>query len=137
VAMPLNLQVIYLVQLSVSTNVKTVIQILAAEQETMALYQTTTNQPESIGCKLQCSTIRYESKLFGYPSSLILNTFVHGKSEFGMINFKVISSKISVSEEYQVYDLSSILGSLGGSLGLFVGFSILQCMLSTLNKLTF
>ncbi len=31
--------------------------------------------------------------------------------------------------EYEVYDLSGIVGSVGGSLGLFVGFSFFDCLM--------
>jgi hypothetical protein len=42
---------------------------------------------------------------------------------------------LQVKQEYEVYDLGAIIGSVGGSLGLFVGFSFLQCLLSTVNSL--
>ena len=40
-----------------------------------------------------------------------------------------------MQEEYKVYDFNGILGTVGGSLGLFVGFSFLDCMLFTLRNI--
>ena len=45
------------------------------------------------------------------------------------------TSEIVVEEEYMVYDFNGIVGTVGGSLGLFVGFSFLQCMLYILGSL--
>jgi hypothetical protein len=58
----------------------------------------------------------FDSKATGYPSALISNTFAleNSLSGIGHKNFQVVSSKISVSEEFLIYDLSSILGSLRG-----------------------
>ena len=39
------------------------------------------------------------------------------------ITFKYASNKINVYEEVLLFDETSLVGSLGGSLGLFVGFS--------------
>ncbi len=51
-----------------------------------------------------------------------------------MFYFKIVSPKIEVLKEYAVYDFSGILGSVGGSLGLFVGFSFLDCLFSVLDR---
>ena len=37
--------------------------------------------------------------------------------------------KIKVEEEYDVYSFTGIVGTVGGSLGLFVGFSFLDIIL--------
>ena len=37
------------------------------------------------------------------------------------------SSEIVVEQEIRMYDVNTIIGSIGGSLGLFIGFSFLQC----------
>ena len=50
--------------------------------------------------------------------------FVTGNDPNGiMMKFKYASNKINVYEETLVFDETSLVGSLGGSLGLFVGFS--------------
>ena len=42
---------------------------------------------------------------------------------------RIDKSKVKVNEEYKVYDFNGILGSVGGSLGLFIGFSFLDMMI--------
>ena len=44
-----------------------------------------------------------------------------------------LSHTIEVMEEYAVNDLTGILASLGGSLGLFLGFSCFDCLILALN----
>ena len=43
------------------------------------------------------------------------------------------SMKKLVFEEYSVFTLPSLVGSIGGSLGLFLGFSFLDCILKVLT----
>ena len=50
-------------------------------------------------------------------------------------NVKIDNSEVTVQEEYKVYDFNGILATVGGSLGLFVGFSFLDCMLFTLKNI--
>ena len=42
--------------------------------------------------------------------------------------------EVQVNEEYNVYDFTGILGSVGGSLGLFIGFSFLDMILYIINR---
>ena len=50
------------------------------------------------------------------------------------INFRLflypITADVLVYEEYLLFDFNAIVSSVGGSLGLFVGFSFLQCAMS-------
>ena len=41
---------------------------------------------------------------------------------------------VKVHKEYEVYDFNGILGSVGGSLGLFIGFSFLDMMMYLMSK---
>ena len=43
--------------------------------------------------------------------------------------------KVKVEEEYIVYSFSGIVGTVGGSLGLFVGFSFLDCLFVGVKRL--
>lgn len=43
------------------------------------------------------------------------------------------SSEILVQQEVRMYDINTIIGSIGGSLGLFIGFSFLQCSKECMN----
>ena len=45
-----------------------------------------------------------------------------------IVAYKFINSKIKVEEEYLIHDFVGMLGSIGGTLGLFVGFSFLGGM---------
>ena len=47
----------------------------------------------------------------------------------------IMTSEITVEEEYKIYDLSGIIGTVGGSLGLFIGFSFLDCTIWFLSHL--
>ncbi len=46
-----------------------------------------------------------------------------------------LSGTIEMVEEYQVNDLTGIVASLGGSLGLFLGFSCFDCLVMALNAM--
>ena len=47
----------------------------------------------------------------------------------------IIETKVvTMYEEYQVYDFNGFVGSVGGSLGLFIGFSFLDMILYLINK---
>ena len=50
------------------------------------------------------------------------------------IEVKVARLEVKVDTEYKVYDFSGILGSVGGSLGLFIGFSFLDMILYMINR---
>ena len=43
-----------------------------------------------------------------------------------IIAYKFITTKIKVEEEYLIHDFVGMLGSIGGTLGLFIGFSFLS-----------
>ena len=45
------------------------------------------------------------------------------------------SSTIEVIEEYLVYDFVEVIGSVGGSLGLCVGFSIFDVLSKIVDKI--
>jgi hypothetical protein len=47
------------------------------------------------------------------------------------------STNVLVQEEYLLFDDNSIVASVGGSMGLFVGFSVLECFLSSASFIHF
>ena len=51
------------------------------------------------------------------------------------VSITIRNSETVVEEEYWIYDFNGIVGMVGGSLGLFIGFSFLQCMLYFLINL--
>ena len=46
-----------------------------------------------------------------------------------------VSKTKEVFEEYFVYDVAGFIGSFGGTLGLFVGFSIADCVFYVIDWL--
>ena len=52
-----------------------------------------------------------------------------------MLFAKIERQEVMLHEDYKVYDFNGIVGSVGGSLGLFIGFSFLQMMLYITGKL--
>ena len=46
---------------------------------------------------------------------------------------QLTSPEIKVHKKYEVYDFSGIVGTVGGSLGLFIGFSFMDFMLMLIN----
>ena len=68
-------------------------------------------------CEKPCTTVKYKGKkAFGFE--------YYGTSR-NMLEWRYIldSDKINVQEEYLVYDSTGFVGAIGGTLGLFVGFS--------------
>ena len=43
--------------------------------------------------------------------------------------------EVEVFEEYQIYEITSVIGSIGGTLGLFVGFSFFDISTKLINIL--
>ena len=50
-----------------------------------------------------------------------------------LILFYSLDLSITVNEEYWVYDTTGLIGAIGGSLGLFAGFSFFDCICLILN----
>ena len=51
----------------------------------------------------------------------------HDIKNMAMVQMYYQSDHITVLEEYLIFDFTSILVAIGGSLGLFLGFSFFQC----------
>ena len=58
---------------------------------------------------------------------LLLNDYGTG------LFIQLTSPQIRVNKKYEVYDFSGIVGTVGGSLGLFIGFSFMDFMLMLIN----
>ena len=43
--------------------------------------------------------------------------------------------EMDVKQEYLIYDIITMIGSVGGTLGLFIGFSFLTCISSIIKKM--
>ena len=73
-----------------------------------------------------------------FPADFCSSTPLLGKHmciPWNRLWLKLEGPDITVHEEYVVYDFNGIVGTVGGSLGLFIGFSVLDFMLYILNRL--
>ena len=60
------------------------------------------------------------------------------KTNFYKLVYTFINKNMYVSEEYFIYDVRDVIGSVGGTLGMFIGFSftgVISWMFSTILKL--
>ena len=62
-------------------------------------------------------------------------TFPDYNGDFKGAWFWLNGPKVKVEEEYVVYSFSGIVGTVGGSMGLFVGFSFLDCLFLGVKRL--
>ena len=78
-----------------------------------------------------CTSVFYEHTMIFTGISAMLPNTEGVKGAW----FWLEGPKIKVEEEYKVYSFSGIVGTVGGSLGLFVGFSFLDCLLLGVKRL--
>ena len=69
-------------------------------------------------CPNSCTEISYE---------IMSKRIPHDLSDMALISMYYQSDHLRLLEEYLVFDFTSILVAIGGSLGLFLGFSFFQC----------
>ncbi len=102
----------------------------------MGIYSQISNDAAEVGCPLQCVTWVYSIRTDGYHKSVMTSTGITWNEIWGgnKVWMKLVSPKVEVMKEYEVYDLSGIIGSVGGSLGLFIGFSFLQCLMALFGR---
>ena len=102
-----------------------------------AIYANIVSNTSQIGCPNECSTWDVHYNIDAYNKDAFYNSGLDYRSRknVGNVWMKLLSDTVEVHQEIEVYDLSSIVGSVGGSLGLFVGFSVLQCLLDCYDKL--
>ena len=70
-------------------------------------------------CPNSCTQFQYQGKmksLVGYVND----------SKLVWMDFLFLSGYLQVHQEYLVYEIDDIIGSIGGTLGLFIGFSFLE-----------
>ena len=68
-------------------------------------------------CKKPCQAAKYEATMKANPDY---------RKDFMKFFADVGTNDIVIMEEYLVYDFNDIVSSVGGSLGLFLGFSCLE-----------
>ena len=72
------------------------------------------------------------------PKSCITNEFINGMvqtlkgyeitNKHVEIEIDFLTNRLEVHQEYLVYDFEGMIGSIGGTLGLFIGFSLLSTL---------
>ena len=83
---------------------------------TLDLSATSTDELNDL-CPNSCTEISYETMSKSIP---------HDLSDMALISMYYQSDHLRLLEEYLVFDFTSILVAIRGSLGLFLGFSIFQ-----------
>ena len=84
---------------------------------TLYLSATSTDELNDL-CPNSCTEISYETMSRSIP---------HDLSDMTLISIYYQSGHLCLFEEYLVFDLTSILVPIRGSLGLYLGFSFFQC----------
>ncbi len=96
------------------------------------------DRPEIFDCPLHCVHWSFDHQTINFNRDLLESVlaFTVNNSEMSrnVVWLKYMSSKVEVMEEYDVYDLNGIVGSVGGSLGLFLGFSVFDCLSALTRK---
>jgi hypothetical protein len=66
-------------------------------------------------CKPACSLTRYVGSVQGYEEG--------DSDKITILGIVYTSTSVTISEEFRIYDIYSFVGSVGGYMGLFIGFS--------------
>ena len=82
-------------------------------------------------CKPSCSYYGYKGKISPRQGGF---TSENGGSSSVTFIYSWQFTDLMIYQEYVVYDLIGIIGSIGGSLGLFLGFSFLEFIIGILNN---
>ena len=69
-------------------------------------------------CPSSCTQFQYQGKM----KSLV--GYVNDSKSIWM-DYLFLSGYVEVHQEYLVYEIDDVIGSIGGTLGLFIGFSFL------------
>ncbi len=93
----------------------------------MAITEDTMMNISLTGCLNPCHywTYAVTTNLF---SSRVARSLSGSTTPYTVMWFTYLSNMVEEHEEYEVYDFSGIVAALGGSLGLFLGFSCFSCL---------
>ena len=97
-----------------------------------------TTEKIASNCKFSCEALQYIGKLvatasYGNPAMPIWQDRYQYRIMYQFIN---LDNKCQKLEEYLVYDAMAMIGSVGGTFGLFVGFSMTGVIASVIEYLT-
>ena len=55
-------------------------------------------------------------------------------TEYHLVLFRLASSRIEIHHEYFMYDMVSVVSSIGGGIGIFLGYSCFGILSSTIQN---
>ena len=82
-------------------------------------------------CSKTCKTFQYSGSMKQY------HNFTNNSREVHLEYWFNHKDEMEVFEEYQIYEITSVIGSIGGTLGLFVGFSFFDISTKLINFLKY
>ena len=83
------------------------------------------NTNASLECPMNCKVLKYSGRKK-------LNPVFTNNSDVE-VDYQFPSEEVMYFKEYVIYDFSGMIGSVGGSLGLFIGFSFLDFIFYLIN----
>ena len=84
-------------------------------------------------CPKSCSIKKYLGEIV-YKDDIANYGFSYNNTFYTDFDFAP-PYKVKVSEQYLIYDFIGLVGSVGGTLGLFIGFSFYDMISRLCNKL--
>ena len=79
----------------------------------------------SLKCPMNCKVLKYSGRKKQNPVF---------KSNYDVgVDYQFPSEAVIYHKEYLIYDFSGMIGSVGGSLGLFIGFSFMDFIFYLIN----
>ena len=112
-----------------STNIeacKTIdeMKVMKTELQNVMEFSSSHDIPE---CKMPCTTEKMKIKSFKSP--------IYIRDKYIDVYLIWEDNLVYIEEEYLLMDFNSIVSAVGGSLGLFLGFSCLDFLMQLLNKI--
>ncbi len=84
--------------------------------------------PEKYGCMRSCTEIVYEASVSVYHESAV------SRSNEALLYFSYNTLDVENKEERLLYDFPNLVSAIGGSMGLFLGLSLVQILQKTLQQ---
>ena len=78
-------------------------------------------------CSKACKTFQYTGTMKQF------HNFINNSRDVQLSYWFNSENEVEVFEEYQIYEITSVIGSIGGTLGLFVGFSFFDMSTKLIN----
>ena len=111
------------------SNLKTSIPLCETEEEIKCAKDLAFMELLSKSCLKYCKSVSYSAK------NVWKNEIPNGKQGRNFyVFYRTTTDEMFVNEEYLIYDFNSMIGSIGGTLGLFIGFAFSNVISSVLNS---